>query len=197
MLVYSTHPVLLAYVFHRQGRERFTRWKLALALAVLAALGLVLGGGAGVPDGIGVALAALASLSVCGVILLGAHAQREGATSTQVNIAMMAVATAVAGIATTAAGAWSPPTGAVGWLGVAGVGAGVTVGLVAFFAAFRFIGPVRATMLSNAEPLLGVLFAVAVLGERLSALQWSGVALAVAALVLFEAPPRRGAATAF
>ncbi len=71
----------------------------------------------------------------------------------------------------------------------------MTVGLVAFFAAFRFIGPVRATMLSNVEPLLGVLFAVAVLGERLGSLQWAGVALVVAALVLFEASPsRQGAA---
>jgi drug/metabolite transporter (DMT)-like permease len=50
-------------------------------------------------------------------------------------------------------------------------------------------------MLSNAEPLLGVLFAVAVLGERLGSLQWTGVALAVAALALFEASPsRQGAA---
>jgi drug/metabolite transporter (DMT)-like permease len=79
----------------------------------------------------------------------------------------------------------------VGWLGLAGAGGGVTIGLVAFFAAFRFIGPVRATMLSNVEPLLGVLFAIAVLGERLTSLQWTGVALAVAALTLFEASPLR------
>jgi hypothetical protein len=57
-----------------------------------------------------------------------------------------------------------------------------------FFAAFRFIGPVRATMLSNIEPLLGALFAVAVLGESLNSLQWTGVALAVAALVLLRRP---------
>jgi len=42
-------------------------------------------------------------------------------------------------------------------------------------------------MISNAEPVFGVLFAVAVLGERLGVLQWAGVALVVAALVLFEA----------
>lgn len=67
----------------------------------------------------------------------------------------------------------------------------MTIGLVAFFAAFRFIGPVRATMLSNAEPLLGILFAVAVLGESLGDLQWAGVILAVAALVLYSASPSR------
>ena len=187
VLVYATHPILLAFVFHRQGRERLTRRKLVLALAVLAGLVLVLGGGFGEPDIAGVALAMLASLAVCGVILLGARAQRDGATSTQVNLVMMLVATIVSAAATTLVGAWSLPSGEVGWLGVTGAGAGVTVGLVAFFAAVRFIGPVRATMISNAEPVFGVLFAVAVLGERLGVLQWAGVTLVVAALVLFEA----------
>jgi drug/metabolite transporter (DMT)-like permease len=195
VLVYATHPILLALIFHLQGRECLTPRKLALAFTVLAGLAFVLAGGLDEPDATGLALAALASLAVCVVILLGARAQRAGATSTQVNLVMIAVATIVCGAAATAGGVWSLPAGAVGWLGLAGAGGGVTVGLVAFFAAFRFIGAVRATMLSNVEPLLGVLFAVVVLGEKLSSLQWSGVALAVAALVLFEASPsRRGAA---
>ena len=195
VLIYATHPILLAFIFHLQGRERLTPRKLALAFAVLVALAFVLGGGLDEPNVIGVVLAALASLAVCVVILLGAGAQRAGATSTQMNLIMIAVATIVCGAATTAGGAWSLPAGAVGWLGLAGAGGGVTIGLVAFFAAFRFIGPVRATMLSNVEPLLGVLFAVAVLGERLSSLQWTGVALAVAGLTLFEvSPSRRGVA---
>jgi drug/metabolite transporter (DMT)-like permease len=57
---------------------------------------------------------------------------------------------------------------------------------LAFFAAFRHISPVRATMISNLEPLLGVLIAVAVLGERLQGWQWLGVVVVVAGLVLFE-----------
>jgi drug/metabolite transporter (DMT)-like permease len=194
VLIYATHPILLALIFHLQGRERLTLRKLALAFMVLAGLAFVLAGGLDEPDATGLALATLASLAVCVVILLGARAQRAGATSTQVNLIMIAVATIVCGVAATAGGAWSLPAGAVGWLGLAGAGGGVTVGLVAFFAAFRFIGAVRATMLSNVEPLLGVLFAVVVLGERLSTLQWSGVALAVAALILFEASPSRRSA---
>ena len=191
VLIYATHPVLLAFIFHLQGHERLTPRKLTLAFTVLVALAFVLGGEFGGLNATGVALAALASLAVCVVILLGARAQRAGATSTQVNLIMIAVATIVCGAATTAIGAWSLPAGTVGWLGLAGAGGGVTIGLVAFFAAFRFIGPVRATMLSNVEPVLGVLFAVAVLGERLTGLQWAGVALAVAALTLFESSPSR------
>jgi drug/metabolite transporter (DMT)-like permease len=191
VLIYATHPILLAFAFHLQGHERLTPRKLMLAFTVLLALSFVLGGELGEFNAVGVALAVLASLAVCVVILLGARAQRAGATSTQVNLVMIAVATIVCGAATTAGDAWSLPAGIVGWLGLAGAGSGVTIGLVAFFAAFSFIGPVRATMLSNVEPLLGVLFAVVVLGERPGGLQWTGVALAVAALVLFEASPLR------
>jgi drug/metabolite transporter (DMT)-like permease len=82
--------------------------------------------------------------------------------------------------------AWSMPQSMSGWTGLALAGLGSAVGLLAFFAAFRHISPVRATMISNLEPLLGVLIAVAVLGERLQGWQWLGVVVVVAGLVLFE-----------
>jgi drug/metabolite transporter (DMT)-like permease len=56
--------------------------------------------------------------------------------------------------------------------------------------ALRRLGPARATMLSSAEPLVSILFAAAVLGERLGPLQWAGAALVVVALALFEAADR-------
>ena len=82
VLIYATHPILLAVVFHCQGRERLTPRKLALGVTVLVALALVLGARLDELSITGVTLAALASLAVCGVILLGARAQRGGATST-------------------------------------------------------------------------------------------------------------------
>jgi drug/metabolite transporter (DMT)-like permease len=184
-----THPILVAVVSHWRGGERLTRRKLALALAALAGIALVLGREAGNLDPVGVGLAALAAAAVSGMILFIARAQ-EGATSTQANFHMTTVAVAALVAATIAGNAWSFPSGAVGWLGLAGAGVGVTVGFLTFFAAFRHIGPVRATMLGNVEPLLSTLFAVAVLGERLGPWQWSGVVLVVVALGLFEAPER-------
>ncbi|MGG5811668.1 EamA family transporter [Falsiroseomonas sp. CW058] len=193
VLVYFTHPVLLAILAHARGGEQLSPRRLALALAALAGLGLVLWRDLGGLDPRGVALAALASVAVCAMILLSAAAQRE-ATSAQVNLVMTGVTVGVFGVVTTAAGAWAFPAGALGWLGLAGAGAALAVGLLAFFAAFPLIGPVRATMLSNVEPLLGILFAAAVLGERLDVVQWAGVLLVVASLVLFEMPERRGSA---
>jgi drug/metabolite transporter (DMT)-like permease len=47
VLVYATHPILLAAIFHFQGHERLTLRKLTLAFAVLVALAFVVGGGFG------------------------------------------------------------------------------------------------------------------------------------------------------
>ena len=85
----------------RIGRGRV--WT-AIRLMVLAGLAFVLAGGLDEPDATGLALAALASLAVCVVILLGARAQRAGATSTQMNLIMIAVATIVCGAVATAGG---------------------------------------------------------------------------------------------
>ena len=41
-------------------------------------------------------------------------------------------------------------------------------------------------MVSNVEPLLGILFAVAILGEWLQPVQWAGIAVVLAALIAFE-----------
>lgn len=191
--VFFAHPLLVAAASHRLGTERLTRRKLALALAVLAGIALVLGRDFDGLDPVGLGLAALAAAAACGMILSTARAQ-EHATSTQATFHLTAVTAAVLAATTTASDAWSFPSGVVGWLGLAGAGVGVTVGLLAFFAAFRFIGPVRATMLSNLEPLLSILFAVAVLGERLGPWQWCGAVLVIAALVLFEAPGRESRA---
>ena len=87
-------------------------------------------------------------------------------------------------------GGLAPPSDAVGWLGILGAGVGIGFGLLLFFASLRHVSAVRATMLSNTEPLLSILFAAAVLGERLDPLQWAGVAVTIGALVLFEAVGR-------
>jgi drug/metabolite transporter (DMT)-like permease len=151
---------------------------------------MVLGPEIGVLDPVGVALAAVASIGACGMILSSARAQ-ERATSIQVNLYATAASTAGFAVITTVLGGWALPVGAVGWIGIAAAGVGIGVGLLALFAALRRLSPVRATMLTNAEPLVAILFAAAILGERLEPRQWAGVGLVVGALVLFEAAGRR------
>ncbi len=191
VLICFTHPIFVALIASWQGKERLTLRKLSLALAVFLGLAIVLGPDLSELDPYGVGLAALAAVSVCGMILFNARAQ-ESASSALVNLYMTSVTVVIFTAATTSMGAWSLPTVPQGWLGLIGAGVGLAVGLLAFFAAFRYIGPVRATMISNIEPLLAILFAVAVLGESLAAWQWAGAFLVIFALILFELPERRG-----
>ncbi|HJS83850.1 MAG TPA: DMT family transporter [Acetobacteraceae bacterium] len=189
VLVFFTHPILIATTAHWRGGDRLSAKKLFLAFGAFAGLALVLGPEFGALDRAGLALAALAAIAMCGMILCSVRAQ-ERATSAQVNFYATAVSSAGFALLTTTLGAWALPSGMVGWLGIACAGVGVGIGLLAFFAALRHLSPVRATMLSNVEPLVSILFAAAILGERLEPPQWAGVALVIAALVLFEAVGR-------
>lgn len=189
VLVFFTHPLLLAAMAHWSGGERLTARKLLLAFAVLAGLAAALGPEAGALDPSGVALAALASLAMCGMVLCTGRAQ-ERATSAQVNFYATAVGSAAFSVLATALGGWALPSNAAGWLGVLGAGVGIGVGLLFFFAALRHLSPTRATMLSSIEPLVSIAFAAAVLGERLRPGQWAGAALVVVALALFEMADR-------
>jgi drug/metabolite transporter (DMT)-like permease len=189
VLVFFTHPILIAVIAHRRGGDRLTATKLLLACAAPAGLVMVLGPGSGTLDPAGVALVALAAVAMCGMVLCSAPAL-EHATSTQVNLYATAVSSVAFALLTTALGAWAPPTNTVGWLGIATAGVGIGVGLVTLFAALRRLSPVRATMLSNVEPLVSILFAAAILGERLEPTRWAGVALVIGGLVLFEAVGR-------
>jgi drug/metabolite transporter (DMT)-like permease len=189
VLIFFAHPIVIAVIAHWRGGDRLTPAKLLLAGVALAGLGLVLGPGFEALDPTGIALAALAALTISGMILCCARAHAF-ATSTQVNFWLTAL-TGVAFLAViTAADDWAWPTNRVGWFGVAGAGLGIGVGFLTFFAAMRHLSPVRATMLSNVEPLLSILFAAAILGERLEPLRWLGVVVVIGALVLFEAAGR-------
>lgn len=192
VLVFFTHPILVAVIDHFRGGDRLTVRKLLLTIAALVGLGVVLGAELATLDPAGLALAMLAAAAMCGMILSSAVAQ-EHASSTQVNLYATAASTLAFGLLTTALGAWNLPVNTVGWLGIAGAGVGIGIGLLTFFAALRRLSPVRATMLSNIEPLISILFAAAVLGERLDPHRWAGVALVIAALVLFEVADRRTA----
>jgi drug/metabolite transporter (DMT)-like permease len=185
VLIYFTHPLLLAISSHLRGAERLNGRKIGLAVAVLVGLALALGPELAVLDPVGIALAVLASVAVCGLILFAVEAQK-GASSIQVMVYSSLVTSVLFSALATGLDAWSMPQSMSGWTGLALAGLGSAVGLLAFFAAFRHISPVRATMISNLEPLLGVLIAVAVLGERLQGWQWLGVVVVVAGLVLFE-----------
>jgi drug/metabolite transporter (DMT)-like permease len=193
VLVFFTHPILVTLVTHWSGGERLTFRKLVLAILVLLGLALALGAEATKLDLYGLGLAVLASVAMTGGIFCIGRAQ-ERATTTQASFYANVASTLAFAVIVMAADDWVVPTSAAGRAGIFGAGAGIGLGMLAFFAAFRYLGAVRATMLSSIEPLVTIALAAAVLGERLALQQWVGAGLVVGALVLFEAASRtRGA----
>ncbi len=77
------------------------------------------------------------------------------------------------------------PTTKTGWLGIAGIVLVATVSPVAtFLAGLERIGPTNASMLSTLEPVVTVLLAGLIFGERLETITIFGGALILAAVIL-------------
>jgi len=190
VLIFFTHPFLLAAFAHWRGSEPITARKLGLMTAAFGGLALALGAQGDATDALGLGLAALSSVAISGMILCVGRAQ-AWAGSAQVNLHATLVGTLGAGLLATLLGGWALPGAAPGWFGILLAGVGVGLGVLAFFAALRHLGVVRASVLCCVEPLLSILLAALLLGEGLGPLQWLGALLLVAALALFEASGRR------
>lgn len=190
ILIFFLHPLIIALTQSALGPERITLAKLALAGATLAALTVAIDPTGEDIDPIGGAYALASAVAMAGMVLLSARASRH-ASSMQISLVVNLLSALVFASLATFAGAWDLPVGMTGWLGIAGTSAALALGLLLFFAALRHIGAVRATMLTNIEPLLSIVVAGVMLGERLSPLQWTGAVGVVAGLVLFESASRK------
>jgi drug/metabolite transporter (DMT)-like permease len=190
ILIYYLHPPLVGLTAAWLGDEAIPARLLAALAVAFVGLGLAIGFSPQALNLPGLALAALATVTTVVVILGNGRAMRD-ADALSVIFYMMLGATLTLALPLLVTGDLALPRTVPGWLGLAGVAVGYTIGTVFFFLAFPLIGAVRATMVSNLEPLLGVLFAIALLGERITAVQWLGIALVLAAIVVAELRPGR------
>lgn len=183
-LLFYTYPAVVGagvVVLHRRlpsGSEA-----LALALA-LAGAALVAGGALQPVHGRGVALAFGAAVCYAGYILVGdaATAKAPAVLSARWVVAGAALSTLVVTIAT---GHRFGGIGLAGWLAATALGLLSTAyAISAFLAGLARVGPVTASILSSAEPLVATALAAVLLGERLSPAQAAGAGLVVVAMVL-------------
>ena len=68
-------------------------------------------------------------------------------------------------------------------------GFSLALGFITFFEGLKRIGPVRASILMNAEPVFTIIIAATLLGERLSSGQLAGAGLVVVAIFLITSLP--------
>ncbi|MFD8085120.1 DMT family transporter [Kitasatospora sp. NPDC059722] len=189
VIALGSAPVFTGLLGWIAGRQLpGTRWAVATAAAVLGCAVLVLGPGltgAGAPvDLLGVLLAALSGLSYAAYSLIGGALIARGHASGGVMGAMFgAAAVLVLPVLVFGGGPWL--------VSLRGAAVVLHLAVITTFLAYRLFGhglrrttAQTATTLTLAEPAVAALLGVAVLGERLPAVSWSGLGILAAGLAL-------------
>ncbi|HEY1385027.1 MAG TPA: DMT family transporter [Dongiaceae bacterium] len=189
ILVFYLHPLMVGLVAILFGREAMSWARFGALAAAIVGLGLAVGFSLGNLNWIGMALALTAAVLATIVIIGGSHAMKSS-DSLGVTCYMMLSAAASLIVICVIQGDLRLPVTLQGWTGFGGVAIAYTIGTVTFFAAIPFLGAVRAAMISNLEPVLGILFAMLVLGEGVSPLQALGIVLVLGSIFAMEAGRR-------
>ena len=180
-LLLYLYPVFVAILSTIFLKEKFTRLKfVALALATLGAT-MTANPQGGKWTGILMALSAAAIYSV--YIIVGSGVMKKVSV-----VASSTVIFASAGIvygALTVVNHPHWPSSRSGWLTIAAITLVATIiPVVTFLAGLKLIGPTDASMLSTFEPVVTVLLAAWLFGERLSPIILIGGGLILTAVIL-------------
>ena len=165
--------------------ERLTRVKLAALALCLGGSALMVGGGHG--DPIGIALALTAAVVYSMYIVAGARVTRNVDPLATTAIVCLSAAGVFGGVSIVRTLAGAPPhlpATPAAWAALIAIALVSTVtAMLAFFAGLTRLGAARTSMLSTLEPVVTVLLAAVLLGERLSLVQWCGGAAVLAAVL--------------
>jgi drug/metabolite transporter (DMT)-like permease len=185
ILIFFIHPLLVGFIVALLGYEKLRPVALVALVGALVGLGLAIGFSFDALDGTGILLSTIAMVLAACTIISNARAARHAPGLTVVSYMMLSAAVSLL-IIFPFFGTLAVPTTGLGWLGFAGVAIGATTGTLTFFYGMTFIGAARAAMISNIEPVIGIVFAMAILGEQLSLIQGFGIALVLGSIVSME-----------
>ena len=187
-VVFYTYPLMVVAVApviqkrqpgqkQRLGRRQFAAFGLAFAGLVLA-----LGPSLEMLDWRGVALALLAAVSAATVFIISPRvvsAYHTLGVSLHTNL----IGACIVPFFLTFLGGFALPETTSGWLGLGGVSTFYIGAILAMFLALHAAGAVHTSLIFNLEPLVAIVAAAILLGERLSPVQMGGVALVIGALM--------------
>jgi drug/metabolite transporter (DMT)-like permease len=178
LYLYPTFVAILSIIFLKRG---ITRVKVFALLLATLGVALTANPQGGKWTGILLALAAAGIYSI--YIIVGTGVMRQ-VSAIQSSVVIFASAGLVYGLLAAANGPhW--PTSPSGWGVVAAMALIATVIPVAtFLGGLKLIGPTDASMLSTLEPVVTVLLAVVLFGERLQPITLMGGALILAAVII-------------
>ncbi len=182
-LLFYTFPLIVAVISHFQEGARLGPMRIGSFLLAFTGLVIALSPSLSELDWRGITLAFLAAVSTAVTFILSRRLVSELGVFTFTLymsagsvVLIMGVILLVGGIAL--------PQNTIGWTGLGGAAFGFVVGILAMFTAIKHVGSAAAAMLLNLEPLITILAAAIVLGERLTMLQFTGAIMVVSALIL-------------
>ncbi len=181
LYLYPTFVALLSVLFLRRKLTR-VHW-LALGLATLGTM-LTANPQGGSWTGIGLALAAALIYSVYIVVGAGVMQRVSPVSSAMV---IFASAGAVFGGLVALNGAHWPVTAGGAWVVAGIILVATVVPVVAFLTGLKRVGPTDASMLSTLEPVITILLAVWLVGEKLQPVALLGGGLILTAVLLLTA----------
>lgn len=194
LYLFPAFVTVLAAVFLRERPGLVTAAALAMSLAGTA---LVVGGGSGRPLGIALGIGAAMVYSVYIVIGSVVTVGLDSAFVSTVVCCSAAVVTGVVVVLLAAVGhPQSFPSQARGWASLVVIAVVCTAfAILTFFAGLARLGATATSVLSTVEPVVTVVLAASLLGERLSGVQMIGGALVLAAVVWLATSQRRPVAS--
>ena len=187
---FYTFPILVGLVEWWSGRQAFSACT-ALAL-VIAFCGIVLALDVfGAPlHGLGIALCLAGAVGVTIVMTLSARVRGDG-DSRPVTLHMLATAIVVFSLVALVYGGVQLPHTPLAWMAFIAAPLFYSFGIITLFVVIADIGPVKASLLMNIEPVTSVLLGFLLLDQRLGHTQLLGVALVVSAVLLIESAKLR------
>ncbi len=184
VLIFYTHPFLVAIIARFTENEPITPIRL-MAMGI-AFMGLVFAMGiqsvAGL-NGYGIAFALLAALGAASFVTVSSLTIRS-ADPQAVNLHCLAAGTVLYVVFMLFSGGSAAHIAPAGWLKLGLTSLALTIAYITLFIGLEIIGPVKTSLLMNAEPILTIILAAMLLGERLTFTQLIGAGFVMAGIIL-------------
>ena len=192
VITFYTYPFIVALGSWLLGRERITFTTLAALVVAFVGLTLALDFTSDEVNTIGISMA-LGAAFVFAIVLLFSDRVRGKGDSRPITLHMLLAAFFVYLAACAITGLFALPRAPSGWIGFIGTPLFYSFSIITLFVVITIIGPVRAALTLNVEPVGSVILGYLILDQRLGPVSILGIALVVAAVVSMRlAGMRRG-----
>jgi drug/metabolite transporter (DMT)-like permease len=184
VLIFYTHPFLVAIIARFTEKEPIT--PLRLLAITIAFIGLAFAMGIQSVGGLnwyGIAFGFLGALGAASYVTISSLTIRSADTQT-VNFHCLTAGTLLYVAFMLFNGGPAEHIAPVGWFKLGVSSLALTIAYVTFLVGIETIGPVKTTILMNAEPILTILLAALLLGERLAPTQLIGAAFVMVGIIL-------------